>query len=213
MIDAHGARNKRLLNVLLTVMAVAAVGCGAGGGAEDAPGVGEAAFTAEQAAMLIQAQFPEATLEVRTVNIDQQGRGVAVTSFDEQEVSFFFEPSADAWELEAVDFAGSFYYLRDLEQISATMLVMSELATALEQYRAANQTYPEGATAEALQALIPDLIAEHTQLHDAWEQDLDYESDGDDYTLISYGADQESGTRDDLILHSGEFVGAGGRQQ
>ena len=198
MIDGHAARSAFRLAVILSVVA-AAVGCGGG----------EPTFTPEEASALILAQFPDADLDVRTASIDEQGRGVAFANFNEQMVSFFFQQMEDAWDLEAVDFDGSFYYIRDLEQISATMVLMVELAGALEQCRGANGAYPAGDAAEALQALIPDLITAETQLHDAWDRDLEYESDGDDYTLISHGADQEGDSNDDLILHSGEFIGAG----
>ncbi len=201
MIDGHAARSGFRLTVMLLAV-VTAVGCGGGG----------PTFTPEEATTLILAQFPDADLEVRTASVDEQGRGVANARFNEQVVSFFFQPIEETWSLEAVDFDGSFYYIRDLEQISATMVLMGELAGALELYRAANDGYPEGETAEALLALIPDFISAETQLHDAWERDLEYESDGDDYTLISHGADQEDGSNDDLILHSGEFVGAGAGQ-
>ena len=199
MIYGRAARNLMGLTLTLAV-AMLAGGCGGGG----------PTFTPEEASALILAQFPDAELDVRTASIDEEGRGVAFASFNEQMVSFFFEPSEDAWALEAVDFDGSFYYIRDLEQISETMVLMGELASALENYRAANGSYPAGESAEALQALIPDFIAAETQLHDAWTEDLAYESDGDDYTLISPGADRESGSNDDIVLHSGEFVGGGG---
>lgn len=198
MINGRAARSLMGMTLILA-LAVVAAGCGGGG----------PTFTSEEASALILAQFPDAELDVRTASIDEQGRGVAFASFNEQMVSFFFQSSDDAWALEAVDFDGSFYYISDLEQISATMVQMGELAGALENYRAANGSYPEGEGGEALQLLIPDFIAAETQLHDAWEENLAYESDGDDYTLISPGADQESGTNDDIVLHSGEFVGAG----
>ncbi len=169
-------------------------------------------FTAGDATAQILAQFPDAELSVGATSIDAEGRGVAQADFNGQAWSFYFQPAGDAWELEAIDVDGSIYYIRDLEQISATMESMGALATALGRYRVANETYPQGDSAAALQALIPDFIPADTLLHDAWSTDLEYESDGDDYTLISYGADQQAGTNDDIVLHTGEFVGAGGGQ-
>jgi hypothetical protein len=194
----NAARGLSRLTLILAVAAVAA-GCG----------TAEPTFTPEEASALIVAQFPEAELEVRTASIDDLGRGVAFARFNYQMVSFFFHPAEEGWGLEAVDFDGSFYYNRDLEQISATMVMMGELAAALESYKAANEGYPAGDTAEVLRALIPDFLAAETHLRDAWEEEFSYQSDGGDYTLISPGADQQRGSNDDIVLHSGEFVGAG----
>ena len=51
---------------------------------------------------------------------------------------------------------------------------------------------------------------EETGRQDAWEQGFNYESDGDDYTLTSGGADKTIGTEDDIILYNGDFVGTQG---
>jgi len=208
MIDVQRHRSSFLLTPVLALM-LAVFGCGGGGEAEDATDA--AAFTSEDATALISAQFPDAVLQVRTTQVDDQGRGVAAADFNDQDVSFYFEPADEGWTLDAVDFAGSFYYIRDLERISATMLLMGEPAGALEEYKVANGAYPAADSPEVLVVLIPDFLAEDTDRQDAWQQRFNYESDGDDYTLISGGADQTLGTDDDIVLHSGEFVGASAR--
>jgi hypothetical protein len=195
--------------MLLTLaVALLAATAGCGGGPQ---------FTQEQAAALISAQWPEAEVQMRNAYINEEGRGVALAQFDGEPWEFYFAPTEeDGWNLDAVSVDGGFYYLRDLEQISATMLQMGEAAGALEGYKAANDAYPSGDSPEALAVLVPDFLPEGTRPHDAWQQSFLYDSDGTDYTLISVGADGQSGTRDDIILHTGEFVGAaarGGRGQ
>ena len=182
-------------------VSVCAVGCGGG-----------ETLDAEEAAALIEAQFPDSEVEIRSTRVEEDGRAVALTRFDDNLVSFVFQPTDEGWVLDAVDFDGSFYYITDLEQISTTMAFMVEVASALERYKAAAGGYPEGDTSEALHELVPDFMAEEIQFGDAWQHNFDYASDGDDYTLISPGPDQELGSKDDLILHSGEFVGAEQRQ-
>ncbi len=190
------------LPVLALVVSLAVVGCGGGG----------PTFGPEDATALIQARFPEAELELRTAQVDENGQGVAFARFNDQSVNFYFQPSDAGWVLDAVDFEGSFYYIRDLEQIQATMESMLALANALANYKAANGAYPVGETSAGLQALLPEFLASETSFDDAWQQNFDYESDGDDYTLRSLGADKASGSRDDIILNDGEFVGAAGSE-
>lgn len=198
MIQRIPQRTWPLLTLALAVM-VAAIGCG-GGGPE---------FTPEMATEIIRVQWPEAELQVNNATIDEQGRGVAYADFDGEPWEFYFVASPEgSWTLDAVSVGGSFHYVRDLENTSATMMLMSQAASALSAYKAANGSYPQGDSPEVLQVLIPDYIPEETQRHDAWEQDFLYQSDGEDYTLTSVGADGEEGTRDDIILFNGAFVGA-----
>jgi len=193
----HRIPQSILLLLPLVAVMVTAIGCG--GGPE---------FLPEQATTLIMAQFPDAELELRNTSVDEQGRGVAFAGFNGQTVSFYFQPLDEGWALDAVDFDGSLFYIKDLEQIGATMLLMGTAATALETYKADVGSYPAGDSTEVLQVLIPDYIDENTDRQDAWNQAFHYESDGGDYTLISGGADMQQGTDDDIVLHSGEFVGA-----
>jgi hypothetical protein len=156
-------------------------------------------------------QWPDSELEMRTAQIDKEGRGVAFARFDGEPWSFYFQPAeGGGWLLDAVSVEGNFYYLKDLEQISATMLLMGDAAGALAAYKAANGAYPVGGSPEVLLVLIPDFLPEETDRQDAWEQGFNYESDGDDYTLTSGGADKTIGTEDDIILYNGDFVGTQG---
>lgn len=196
MIDRN-MRRTTLVLAAAAVVSLAAVGCGGG-----------PTFTAEQASALILAQFPDSDLQIRTVSIDEEGRGVAFSRFNDEVWTFYFQPLEDNWVLDAVETGGSFYYLKDLEQISVTISLMAEAASALERYKAANGAYPEGESADALSALVPDFTDAEALFTDAWDGALSYESDGDDYTMISNGADKTAGTRDDVILHDGEFVGS-----
>lgn len=203
-------RNRRGIPMLLTLavtLLLATAGCGDSG----------PEFTQEQASALITAQWPEAEVEMRNAYIDEEGRGVAFAQFDGEPWEFYFAATDEGgWALDAVGVDGGFYYLRDLEQTSATMLQMGEAASALEGYKVANGSYPVGDSLEAMAVLIPDFLPEGAGPNDAWQQGFLYESDGTDYTLISMGADGQQGTRDDIILHSGEFIGAaarGGRGQ
>jgi hypothetical protein len=191
-------RSSMLLTLALAVMA-AAIGCG-GGGPE---------FTQQMAADIISVQWPDADLQMRNAYIDEEGRGVAFASFDGEPWEFYFVADPEGtWTLDAVSVDGGFYYLRDLEQISATMLQMGEAAGALEAYKTANGAYPEGDSPEVLAVLVPDYLAEETQRQDAWNQDFLYQSDGDEYTLTSAGPDGQPGTKDDINLFNGEFIGA-----
>lgn len=203
----HRTRRRIVPLTMSLALLTMAAGCGGGG----------PQFTQEQAAALVADQWPDAEVEMRNAYVDEEGRGVAFAQFDGDPWEFYFAAGEDGgWTLDAVSVDGGFYNLRDLEQTSATMLLMGEAAGALEGYKAANGSYPAGDSPEALRVLVPDFLAEQTQRHDAWEHDFRYDSDGTDYTLVSMGADGQEGTRDDIVLHTGEFVGAaerGGRGQ
>lgn len=198
MVDRNTRRTTLVLvAATMTIVSLVATGCGGG-----------PTFTPEQASGLILAQFPDSDLEIRTVSIDDEGRGVAFTRFNAEPWTFYFQPVEDNWVLDAVETSGSLYYLKDLEQISVTIALMAEAASALERYKAANGGYPEGENAEALLALVPDFTDVEGPVTDAWDAPFSYDSNGDSYTIISNGADKTAGTRDDIILHDGNFVGA-----
>ncbi len=200
MIDRSPQRLMLLLSCSLALM-VAAIGCG-GGPPE---------FTAEQATALIMGQWPDSELEIRTAQVDEEGRGVASARFNGEPWDFYFQPTEEGgWVLDAVRVEGNLYYLKDLEQNLATMLLMGEAASALGRYKAAMGAYPEGESPEVLIVLIPDFLPEDTDREDAWGERFNYESDGDDYTLTSGGADKTVGTEDDIILYNGDFVGSQG---
>ena len=195
MIDPN-MRRATLVLVVVAAVSLAAVGCGGG-----------PTFTPEQAQALILAQFPESDAQMRNVSVDEDGRGVAFARFNDENWTFYFQAADEGWVLDAVETGGSFYYLKDLEQISGTMALMAEVANALERYKAANGAYPQGDNADVLSELVPDFTDAELPFIDAWQAPFTYESDGEDYTMISSGADQEGGNRDDIRLHDGEFVG------
>jgi len=189
--------------LLVTVASFGVTACGS-----------DPTFTPEQASEIILAQFPDSDLQIRNVRIDEEDRGVAFARFNDENWIFYFQPAEESWLLDAVETDGSFYYLKDLEQISETIALMSDVAGALERYRVGNGTYPIGEDASVLATMAPEFIGEEVTFADAWDGPLAYESDGDSYTMISNGADKTGGTRDDVILHDGNFVGAGsGRNQ
>jgi hypothetical protein len=87
------------------------------------------------------------------------------------------------------------------------MVLMNDLAVALARYREDHVSYPVGDGPKAREVMVPDYLAEDTDVEDAWGNRFTYFSEnGEDYTLVSFGPDREAGTLDDLILHSGEFV-------
>lgn len=102
----------------------------------------------------------------------------------------------------------------DKAKIQTTKNQMHALKTALEQYYADNSEYPTGE--QGLQALLtnPGELANYTPggylsgkkvPKDAWGKDFLYESDGAEYTIISYGKDKKLGGKDfgkDIVISS-----------
>lgn len=167
-------------------------------------------LTEERAAGLIEERFPDSDVQVDAARM-QEGMGAVEATFNGSRVQFFFDPPAegeDDWELVEVEHDGSRFEVGDLEQISVTMVDMAEIATALARYEQENDTYPVGETSDVLTALVPDYLPEGTTFDDAWLQSYRYSSgDGTTYTLMSLGPDETVATRDDIVLHTGEFVG------
>ena len=163
-------------------------------------------LTAEEARELILRQFPEADPTVFSVTLEAE-RAIAQTEFNQEMVDFLFAMGDEGWRLEAVEHKGQVYLIQDLEHISRTMVLMDDLAVALAKYHEDHDSYPVGEGPQAREVMVPEYLAEDTEVEDAWGNRFTYFSeDGADYTLVSFGPDQEAGTRDDLILHSGEFV-------
>lgn len=197
----YARRNRPTLLIGALVSALVAVGCAS-----------EPTIEIEEATALIKAQFPDSEVSVASVRVEVDGTGVAVTDFNDNVVSFQFQAGDDGWVLNAVDFDGSLYFIKDLEQISTTMGLMANLAEALERYRATAGEYPQGEGVEPLLALVPEFVEAEVEFGDAWQRALSYESDGDDYTLISEGPDRLAGSDDDIVIYSGAFVGASERE-
>tara|TARA_B000000460_G_scaffold207042_1_gene154194 strand:+ start:136 stop:768 length:633 start_codon:yes stop_codon:yes gene_type:complete len=198
MIDRNMQRTKLILAAVVVLLA-GLIGCGGG-----------PSFTPEDATALILEQYPDSDLHIQNVSIDENDRGIASALFNDDIWTFYFrlqENGVDSWVLDAVETDGRHYYLKDLERISVTFGLMAEVASALEIYKAANGSYPEGENAAALSVMAPDFNdAGGASFTDAWDGMLSYESDGENYTMISNGADKIAGTGDDIILHDGQFI-------
>ena len=82
MIDRNMQRCTLVL-AAATVVSLAVVGCGGG-----------PTFTPEKASTLILAQFPDSELEIRTVSIDEEGRGVAFARFNDEVWTFINETNS-----------------------------------------------------------------------------------------------------------------------
>jgi hypothetical protein len=163
-------------------------------------------LTVEQARGLIVQQFPRADPRVIAVTMEEE-RASAETEFNGELVDFLFVVDDAGWYLESVRLRGQVFFIEDLEHISTTMVLMSEVATALARYHADHGGYPVGEGPQAREVMVPDYLAEDTEVEDAWGNRFTYFSEeGTDYELVSLGPDMEAGTRDDLILLSGEFV-------
>ena len=194
-----GERKGPVVRLLVTVALLASLsslGCGS------AP----LELTAEEARGLILEQFPEADPVVIAVSLEEE-RASAQTEFNNEIVDFLFVAADEGWLLEGVKHKGQVYFIQDLEHISRTMVLMNDLAIALANYYGDHEAYPIGEGPQAREVMVPDYLAEDTDVEDAWGNRFTYFSeDGQDYTLVSFGPDREAGTQDDLILHSGEFV-------
>jgi len=185
-----------LLVMVALLVSLSSLGCGS------AP----LELTAEQARGLILQQFPEADPVVISVTLEEE-RASAQTEFNGELVDFLFVADDVGWMLEAVEHEGRTYLIQDLEFISRTMELMNDLAIALASYHQDHHIYPVGEGTQAREVMVPDYLAEDTEVEDAWGNRFTYFSeDGDEYTLVSFGPDREAGTQDDLILLSGEFV-------
>lgn len=91
-------------------------------------------------------------------------------------------------------------------RIEAAVIGMQKIQSSLDMYRIHNYRYPS--TEQGLAALVdkpadnnrwrgPYIPAE--QLKDPWSNELQYESDGRNFTITSPGPDSTFGTEDDVI--------------
>ena len=91
-------------------------------------------------------------------------------------------------------------------RIEAAVIGMQKIQSSLDMYRIHNYRYPS--TEQGLAALVErpadnnrwrgPYIPEE-QLRDPWSNELQYESDGRNFTLTSPGPDSTFGTEDDVI--------------
>lgn len=199
------ARKARIAGILIALAFTAALstlGCG--------PPPLE--LQAEEARSLIVEEWTNTDPTIVSTRVEGE-RGFAETEFNGALVTFIFLSGEEGWRLDSVEHEGRTYAIKDLAQISETMVLMDELARALARYKADHGIYPIGDGPQAGEVMVPDYLPADTVADDAWGNRLTYLSeDGSDYTLVSYGPDQEAGTQDDLVLVSGEFVDPGESQ-
>ncbi len=85
----------------------------------------------------------------------------------------------------------------DRAKARATKATMATIQGAIQMYYGENSSYPQ-----SLSALVPGFMSADNPLKDGWRHDFIYIVDGTDpnrpYTLRSNGADNVSGTQDDI---------------
>jgi len=164
-----GERKRPIVGVLVAVMLIgslASVGCGSE----------PLDLTAAQARGFILQQFPEADPRVISVTVEEN-RASAETEFNGQLVDFLFVADDQGWLLEGVEHKGQVYLIQDLEYISRTMVLMNDLATALASYYEDHGSYPVGEGPQAREVMVPDYLAEDTDVEDAWGNRFTYFSE------------------------------------
>jgi len=164
--------------------------------------------TAPQAERLIGAAFPDAEIRVREINRAEQTLRVPA-EFNEADVVFVMAAGPDDWEITGVEQGGNTYTVEQLGDIAATMTVMRAVSDALEAYQAATGGYPMLDDLVGLRQLVPDYYPADGSMEDVWGSPFRYRVQGEDYTMTSTGPDGEAGSRDDIILITGSFVGGG----
>ena len=101
---------------------------------------------------------------------------------------------------------------------SRTMADIRSVAQAIELYQQDLSQFPEavgGCTAEDLRPLLDAFVGEYSAV-DGWRRPLMYESDGTDYTLLSYAANGAPDLpytngpthrfEDDIVFSVGTFI-------
>jgi len=165
--------------------------------------------SASQAERLIGAAFPEASIRVREVSRTEQALRIPA-EFGEADVIFLMNAGEEEWEITGVEQGGSTYTVVQLGEIAATMEVMRALSDGLEACQVATGGYPVLDDLVGLRELVPDYYPAEGSMEDAWGSAFRYRLQGDDYTVTSTGPDGEAGSRDDIILITGSFVGTDG---
>jgi hypothetical protein len=127
--------------------------------------------------------------------------------FGEADVIFLMQAGEEEWEITGVEQGGSTYTVEQLGEIASTMDVMRALSDGLEACLAATGSYPLLDDLVGLRELVPEHYPEGGSMEDAWGSAFRYRLQGDDYTVTSTGPDREAGSRDDIILITGSFVG------
>jgi len=166
--------------------------------------------SATQAERLISAAFPQANIRVREVVRTEQSLRIPA-EFGEADVIFLMNAGEEDWDIAGVEQGGNTYTVEQLGEIAGTMEVMRSLSDGLEAYLAEVGTYPQLDDLVGLRELVPAYYPEDGSMEDAWGSVFRYRLQGDDYTVTSTGPDGEVGSRDDIILITGSFVGADGQ--
>lgn len=166
--------------------------------------------SAPQAERLLAAAFPQANIRVREVTRTEQSLRIPA-EFGEADVIFLMHAGEEEWDITGVEQGGNTYTVEQLGQIETTMEVMRALSDGLEACMTATGSYPALDDLVGLRELVPDYYPADGSLEDAWGSPFRYRLQGDDdYTVTSTGPDGEAGSRDDIILITGSFVGADG---
>ena len=165
--------------------------------------------SAPQAERLISAAFPQANIRVREVSRTEQSLRIPA-EFGEADVIFLMNAGEEEWEIAGVEQGGSTYTVEQLGEIASTMEVMRAVSDGLEAHIAEEGSYPLLDDLVGLRELVPAYYPEEGSMEDAWGSAFRYRLQGDDYTVTSTGPDGEAGSRDDIILITGSFVGLEG---
>jgi len=165
--------------------------------------------SAPQAERIISAAFPQANIRVREVSRTEQTLRIPA-EFGEADVVFLMRAGEEEWEITGVEQGGSTYTVQQLGEIASTMDVMRALSDGLEACYVATGSYPLLDDLVGLRELVPEYYPEEGSMEDAWGSAFRYRLQGDDYTVTSTGPDGEAGSRDDIILITGSFVGTDG---
>ncbi len=164
-----------------------------------------------EVAELIARDLPGARIQVLGVEAEAEAERVRVpATLDGSDVTLVLRIGEDAaWHVSEIEQAGVTLSLETIRRTAETMNRMKTLADALAAYRAAQSSYPMLDDQLGLQALVPEHYPADAPLADAWGEPFRYRYQDDDYTLTSSGPDRRPGTRDDVILVTGRFVGEG----
>ncbi|MCD4669650.1 MAG: type II secretion system GspH family protein [Actinomycetia bacterium] len=101
----------------------------------------------------------------------------------------------------------SYMTIKNRASESGTESDMKGIAAALELYSVYNDRYPF--SGEGTEALEDKGYIKNISENDLWENQYNYNSDGDGYTYRSFGIDGENGTEDDIVFKNGTMIADG----
>ncbi|HXH28582.1 MAG TPA: type II secretion system protein GspG [Candidatus Polarisedimenticolia bacterium] len=94
----------------------------------------------------------------------------------------------------------------DQGKLTGTKGTMETFGRALSAYSVDHGGYPQGADIDAAAQALSPAYLRAPMLVDAWGNRLQYQSDGQSFTLSSPGSDGAAGTGDDVVLKDGQFT-------